>query len=70
MWDRFSDAELERRFGLTRELMRAQDVVALVVFGTSVTNRAGMANPFWLSNHLDLHHCYLVVPLDERHSEA
>ena len=21
-----------------------------------------MANPFWLSNHLDLHHCYLVVP--------
>jgi Xaa-Pro aminopeptidase len=24
-----------------------------------------MANAFWLSNHLDLHHCYLVVPADE-----
>jgi Xaa-Pro aminopeptidase len=23
-----------------------------------------MANAFWLSNHLDLHHCYLVVPAD------
>lgn len=70
MWDRFSDAELGRRFGLARELMRTQDVVALVVFGTSATNRASMANPFWLSNHLDLHHCYLVVPLEETSESA
>jgi Xaa-Pro aminopeptidase len=56
---------MERRYGLARELMRAHDLVALVVFGTSATSRASMANPFWLSNHLDLHHCYLVVPLDE-----
>lgn len=70
MWDRFSDAELGRRFGLARELMRTQDVVALVVFGTSATNRASMANPFWLSNHLDLHHCYLVVPLEEASESA
>lgn len=70
MWDRFSPAEMERRFGLARELMRRDDLVALVVFGTSATNRASMANPFWLSNHLDLHHCYLVVPLDEEHPSA
>jgi Xaa-Pro aminopeptidase len=56
---------MERRFGLARNLMREHDLAALVVFGTSATNRASMANPFWLSNHLDLHHCYLVVPLDE-----
>ena len=70
MWDRFSAAEMERRFGLARELMRRHDLAALVVFGTSATNRASMANPFWLSNHLDLHHCYLVVPLDDGQETA
>ncbi len=70
MWDRFSAPEMGRRFGLARDLMRAQDLAALVVFGTSATNRASMANPFWLSNHLDLHHCYLVVALDEEHETA
>jgi len=70
MWDRFTPAEMERRFRLTRELMRERDLAALVVFGTSATNRASMANPFWLSNHLDLHHCYLVVPLDESQETA
>jgi Xaa-Pro aminopeptidase len=29
-----------------------------------------MANAFWLSNHLDLHHCYVVVPLDEGQDTA
>ena len=70
MWDRFSAAEMDRRFGLARDLMRDHDLSALVVFGTSATNRASMANPFWLSNHLDLHHCYLVVPLDEAKETA
>jgi Xaa-Pro aminopeptidase len=70
VWDRFSAAEMERRFGLARELMRGHDLAALVVFGTSATNRASMANPFWLSNHLDLHHCYLVVPLDDGQETA
>jgi len=70
VWDRFSVAEMERRFGLARELMRGHDLAALVVFGTSATNRASMANPFWLSNHLDLHHCYLVVPLDDGQETA
>ena len=65
MWDRFSAAETERRFALARGLMREHDLAALVVFGTSATSRASMANPFWLTNHLDLHHCYAVVPLEE-----
>jgi Xaa-Pro dipeptidase len=55
---------MDRRFELARGLMRENDVDALVIFGNSGTNRANMANVFWLSNHLDLHHCYLVVPLD------
>jgi Xaa-Pro aminopeptidase len=70
MWDRFSTAEMERRYGLARDLMREQELAALVVFGNSGTSRANMANPFWLSNHLDLHHCYLVVPLDDDHEPA
>jgi len=64
VWDRFSAAEMERRLELARGLMREHDLRALVVFGTSATNRASMANPFWLSNHLDLHHCYVVLPLE------
>jgi Xaa-Pro dipeptidase len=65
VWDRFSPAEMERRFGLARGLMAAEDLAALVVFGNSGVNRGNMANAFWLSNHLDLHHSYLVVPADE-----
>jgi Xaa-Pro aminopeptidase len=29
-----------------------------------------MANPFWLTNHLDLHHSYVVLPLDEQRETA
>ena len=64
MWDRFSPAEMERRFALARGLMREEELSALVLFGNSGVNRGNMANAFWLSNHLDLHHCYLVVPAD------
>jgi Xaa-Pro dipeptidase len=70
VWDKFSPAELERRYGLARELMREQGLEALVVFGNSGVSRGNMANPFWLSNHLDLHHCYLVVPRDEDEATA
>jgi Xaa-Pro aminopeptidase len=64
MWDRFSAGEMQRRFELARGLMREEGLSALVVFGNSGVSRGNMANAFWLSNHLDLHHCYLVVPLD------
>jgi Xaa-Pro aminopeptidase len=56
---------MERRFALARELMREEELAALVLFGNSGVSRGNMANAFWLSNHLDLHHCYLVVPADE-----
>ncbi len=62
MWDRFSPAEMERRFSLARGLMEERELDALVVFGNSGVNRANQANVFWLSNQLDLHHCYLVLP--------
>jgi Xaa-Pro dipeptidase len=70
MWDRFSTEEMERRYGLARGLMEEHGLAALVVFGNSGVSRANMANPFWLSNHLDLHHCYLVVPLDAAEETA
>jgi Xaa-Pro dipeptidase len=64
VWDRFSPAEMERRFALARGLMGEEGLAALVLFGNSGVSRGNMANAFWLSNHLDLHHCYLVVPAD------
>jgi Xaa-Pro aminopeptidase len=64
MWDRFSPAEMERREGLARALMTERNLEALVLFGNSGVNRHNQANVFWLSNHLDLHHCYLVLPRD------
>ena len=70
MWDRFSAAETARRFGLARDLMREHDLQALVLFGNSGVSRGNMANAFWLSNHLDLHHCYVVVPLEESQETA
>ena len=64
MWDRFSAAEMERREQLARALMQERGFDALVLFGNSGVNRHNQANVFWLSNHLDLHHCYLVLPRD------
>ncbi len=70
MWDRFSAGEMERRHTLARDLMRERDLTALVLFGNSGVRGGNMANVFWLSNHLDLHHCYLVVPLAESEQAA
>jgi Xaa-Pro dipeptidase len=50
--------------------MREEHLSALVLFGNSGVSRGNMANAFWLSNHLDLHHCYLVVPADESREAA
>jgi len=61
---RFSSTEFARRNQLARELMRANDLRALVIFGNSGINRHNQANGFWLSHYLDLHHSYLIDPLD------
>jgi hypothetical protein len=61
---RFSPAEMTRRWRLARDLMEREDVDALLIFGNSGVNRHNEANVFWLTNHLDLHHCYLVAPHD------
>jgi len=63
-YPRFSDAEFQRRNNLARDLMRREGLSALVIFGNSGINRHNEANVFWLTNYLDLHHNYLVLPLD------
>lgn len=64
MWDKFSPAEMARRWELARYLMDRLDVSGLLMFGNSGINRHNEANVFWLTNHLDLHHNYLVAPRD------
>jgi Xaa-Pro aminopeptidase len=63
-YPRFSEAEFHRRNELARELMRREGISALVIFGNSGINRHNEANIFWLTNYLDLHHNYLIFPLD------
>lgn len=65
MWDKFSPEEMARRWSLARDLMREHNLIGLLVFGNSGVNRHNEANIFWLTNHLDLHHNYLVAPLNE-----
>ena len=55
---------MQRRWELSRDLMREHELIGLLVFGHSGVNRHSQANVFWLSNHLDLHHSYLIAPLD------
>ena len=62
---RFSPGEMTRRYELARGLMREQGLDFLVLFGNSGVNRHNNVNPFWLSQYLDMHHCYLVVPRAE-----
>lgn len=45
--------------------MDGEDLRALLIFGNSGVSRHNQANVFWLTNHLDLHHNYLVAPRDE-----
>jgi Xaa-Pro aminopeptidase len=59
---RFSEEELARRFALTRGLLAEHDLDALVVAGNSGVNRHNNVNPFWLTQYLDMHHSYVVVP--------
>jgi Xaa-Pro dipeptidase len=59
---RFSREEIDRRIAATRGLMAEHGLDALVVFGNSGVNRHNNVNPFWLTQYLDMHHCYVVVP--------
>lgn len=65
MWDKFSQGEMERRWTLARRLMERRELDGLLIFGNSGVNRHNEANVFWLTNHLDLHHNYLLAPLDD-----
>ena len=59
---RFSPDEMERRLALARGLCEQRGLDALVVFGSSGVNRHNGVNPFWLTEYLDMHHCYAVLP--------
>ena len=59
---RFSAAEMERRLALARGLMERRGLDALLVFGNSGVNRHNNVNPFWLTQYLDMHHNYAIVP--------
>ena len=63
-YPRFSDAEFQRRNDLVGDLITREGLSALVIFGNSGINRHNEANVFWLTNYLDLHHNYLVFPLE------
>ena len=63
-YPRFSEQEFQRRSALAHDLMRREGLGALMLFGNSGINRHNQANVFWLTNYLDLHHNYLVFPLD------
>lgn len=65
MYAKFSSQEIARRWWLARDLMRKHDLLALLVYGNSGVNRHNQANIFWLTNHLDLHHNYLVAARDD-----
>lgn len=64
MWAKFSPVEMARRWWHARDLMQREGVGGLVMFGNSGANRHNQANVFWLTNHLDLHHNYLVASQD------
>jgi Xaa-Pro aminopeptidase len=55
---------MERRLALTRALMSGHGLDALLVFGNSGVNRHNNVNPFWLTQYLDMHHSYAIVPRD------
>jgi Xaa-Pro dipeptidase len=55
---------MEHRLALTRALMAEHGLDTLLVFGNSGVNRHNNVNPFWLTQYLDMHHNYVIVPRD------
>jgi len=53
---------MERRRALVGALMDEHGLDALLVFGNSGVNRHNNVNPFWLTQYLDMHHNYVIVP--------
>lgn len=62
LYPRFSDAEHARRQALVRELMDAEAVDHLVVFGWSAMGRAVQADVHYLSSYLGMRDNYVLFP--------
>ncbi|HXF69001.1 MAG TPA: M24 family metallopeptidase [Thermoflexus sp.] len=65
MVEPFSEAEMNRRWRLARDLMQRHGLIGLLIHGNSGVHRHNQANVFWLTDYMDWHHCYLFAPLDE-----
>jgi Xaa-Pro dipeptidase len=61
---------MARRYALARGLMDEHELEVLVLHGNSGVNRHNHANAYWLSQYLDMHHSYLVVPRAEDQAAA
>ena len=61
-YPRFSEAEMNRRHGMAKDLMAEEGLDALLFFGMGGTNRNAQANIYWLSCYRDFNHCYLIFP--------
>jgi Xaa-Pro aminopeptidase len=59
---RFSGEEMESRLARARGLLDEHGLDVLLVFGNSGVNRHNNVNPFWLTQYLDMHHNYAIVP--------
>jgi Xaa-Pro aminopeptidase len=53
---------MERRWAAAHGLMKERGLDALLVFGNSGVNRHNNVNPFWLTQYLDMHHNYVLLP--------
>src|SRR5262245_14334900 len=59
---RFTDAEVARRQAAALELMEANGVEALLVFGHSGRRRHNQADVYYLTNCAPQHESYLLLP--------
>jgi Xaa-Pro dipeptidase len=64
LYPRFSEAEFARRHAAVRELMRAEGLEALVVYGSSGVNRHDQADVHYLSGFLGNRNNYAVLAAD------
>lgn len=62
-YPRFSDAEFQRRYDLTRAFLSEHGLDAVVVFGNGASGRAGQADIGWLSNFMGFRENYALFPL-------
>lgn len=64
LYPRFSSEEFRRRYAAICGMMREEGLDCLVLYGNSGVNRHNQANVCYVAHHLDMHHSYVVFPLE------